>query len=629
MKAIILAAGYARRMRPLSIDRHKTLLEVGGRSIIARIVDGLIVNDIADICVVTGYRADDVTSYLKHRYESVRFTFINNENFATTNNIYSMALALEEFAPDDDILLIESDLIFEPAVLGRILKSAHPNVALVDRHRIGMDGTVVTVASSGVITQVIPSSLQDERFDFSDKYKTLNIYKFSADFCRTTFRRLLSYYARVIDDNCYYEMVLGILIYMQQIEIHAEIIEGEAWAEVDDPNDLRAAEFLFCPSERRVQLESSWGGYWNTPVLDFAFIRNMYFPTPAMISELRANLPQLIVNYGSTQSIIGAKLAYYLLCEASNLRVLNGASEFFPILRRWFAPQDVLLPSPTFGEYLRAFPGAPAYSDRVGINMDEVDSRARSGGLVVFVNPNSPTGTVLPTSELVAIATGHPDTTVLVDESFIEFSGEPSILPTVESEGLANVIVLKSLSKSLGIPGIRLGFLYTTSERILNRVSEDLPVWNVNSVAENYLELLLKHRVELEDSLQRTIRDREQFVGGVAGIPFIDHVYPSGANFVLVSLQVGRDASRQLVDELLRESIYVKDVSNKFEDGRSYWRLAVRLPSENERLCGVLSSSHIRERFAKRARPSRRSAWDVSAQVTGEDGLQERSAQAG
>ena len=87
------------------------------------------------------------------------------------------------------------------------------------------------------------------------------------------------------------------------------------------------------------------------------------------------------------------------------------------------------------------------------------------------------------------------------------------------------------------------------------------------------------------------------------GIPFIDHVYPSGANFVLASLQVSPDASRQLVDELLRESIYVKDVSNKFEDGRSYWRLAVRLPSENERLCEVLSSSRMRERFAE-ARPT-------------------------
>jgi histidinol-phosphate/aromatic aminotransferase/cobyric acid decarboxylase-like protein/choline kinase len=629
VKAIILAAGYARRMRPLSTHRHKTLLEIGGRSIIARIVDGLVDNDVTDICVVTGYRADEVKSYLDQRYASVHFTFVHNENFATTNNIYSMALALEEFTPDDDILLIESDLIFEPAVLGRILRSAHPNVALVDRHRIGMDGTVVTVAGSGVITQVIPSSLQDERFDFSDKYKTLNIYKFSADFCRTTFRRLLSYYARAIDDNCYYELILGILIYMQQIEVHAEVIDGEAWAEVDDPNDLRAAEFLFCPSDRRAQLDSSWGGYWNTPVLDFAFIRNMYFPTPAMISELRANLPQLIVNYGSTQSVVGLKLAYYLLCEASNLRVLNGASEFFPILRRWFTPGDVLLPSPSFGEYLRAFPSAPTYSDRVGISMDEVDGRTRAGGLVVFVNPNSPTGTMLPTSELIAFAIRHPATTVLVDESFIEFSGEPSILPAIEREHLGNVIVLKSLSKSLGVPGIRLGYLYSSSQETLGRVSEDLPVWNVNSVAENYLEILLKHRAELEESLQRTVKDREHFAADVARVPFIDHVYPSSANFVLASLSVNPVASSQLVDELLRQSIYVKDVSNKFDDGRAYWRLAVRLASENERLCEVLSSSRMRERLGGVVRPSRRAASDVGSQVAAQGEVLPRRAEAG
>ena len=106
-------------------------------------------------------------------------------------------------------------------------------------------------------------------------------------------------------------------------------------------------------------------------------------------------------------------------------------------------------------------------------------------------------------------------------------------------------------------------------------------------------------------------------------------MYPSGANFVLASLQVNPDASRQLVDELLRESIYLKDVSNKFEDGRAYWRLAVRLPSENERLCGVLSSSRMRERFAELVRPSRRSAWDVSSQVTAEGELLGRRTQAG
>ena len=238
------------------------------------------------------------------------------------------------------------------------------------------------------------------------------------------------------------------------------------------------------------------------------------------------------------------------------------------------------------------------------IVVTDAESKTREGGLVVFVNPNSHTGTMLPTSELVAFASRHPATTVLIDESFIEFSGEPSILTAVERDRLNNVIVLKSLSKCLGVPGIRLGYLYSSSPRILGRVSEDLPVWNVNSIAENFLEILLKYRVELDQSFQGTVKDRQRFAADLAEIPLIDHVYSSSANFVLASLSVGPDASSELVEELLRESIYVKDVSSSFEDGRAYWRLAVRLPSENERLCEVLSSTRVTRRSAGAVHPS-------------------------
>jgi histidinol-phosphate/aromatic aminotransferase/cobyric acid decarboxylase-like protein/choline kinase len=594
MKGVILAAGMARRMRPLSDDLHKTLLEVDGQSIMSRIIDAFVANGIADVCVVTGYRADEVECYVTSQFPAVRFTFVRNSKFATTNNIYSMAMALEQLDCDDDIVLIESDLVFEPAVLARLLASRHPNVALVDRYGVGMDGTVVTVSSTGIITQVIPASLQDDRFDFSDKFKTLNIYKFSAEFCKTTFRKLLTYYARTIDDNCYYELILGILIYMQQVQIHAEVLDGERWAELDDPNDLRSAEFLFAPSKRRAHLESSWGGYWNTRVLDFAFIRNMYFPTPAMISELRASLADVLVNYGSAQHVLDTKLAYFLLCERRNLRTLNGASQLFPILRRHFASNDVVLPGPTFGEYVRAFPGARRYMDRtgprrVGVDMADVEDLTPEDGLVVFVNPNNPTGSTLATTDIALFADRHPGTTVLVDESFIEFSGEPSIIPLIERGGLENVLVLKSLSKSLGVPGIRLGFVYSTSGSLLSAISDELPIWNVNSVAEHFLEILLKHRSELLWSFQATVDDREHFADELANVPFVSRVFPSGANFLLVRTSLSLEESRELVERLLAlELIYVKDVSDKFDDGAAYWRLAVRWPSENERLCLAL-----------------------------------------
>ena len=151
---------------------------------------------------------------------------------------------------DDDILLIESDLLYEPAVLRLALDSPHPNLALVDRYRSGMDGTVLALDGERVAS-VIPPHLQGAQFDFSDKFKTLNIYRFSREFCRSDFRKILTYYASTIDDNCYYELILGILIYMKRGEIHAASVEGLRWAEVDDPNDLRIAEFMFEPTRQR------------------------------------------------------------------------------------------------------------------------------------------------------------------------------------------------------------------------------------------------------------------------------------------------------------------------------------------------------------------------------------------
>ena len=204
----------------------------------------------------------------------------------------------------------------------------------------------------------------------------------------------MTYYAEVIDDNCYYEMILGILIYMQKEVIHAEILEGEEWSEVDDPNDLRVSEFVFNKEERLPILESTFGGYWAHDIVDFCFIRNMYFPNPSMLSELKNNLTNLVQNYGSRQDVLDEKLAYFLLCSSERVHLLNGVSQVYPILKSLYADKRALVPSPTFGEYSR-FEKSSAYSDQVGIDPQEVEKRAESSELVVFVNPNNPTGTLL------------------------------------------------------------------------------------------------------------------------------------------------------------------------------------------------------------------------------------------
>lgn len=588
MKAIILAAGIGNRMRPLSESTHKTLLRVAGETIIGRICDGLHANGVIDVAIVTGYRADELQAHLRAHYPHLNLTFIHNARYRETNNIYSMALALEHFQITEDVILIESDLIYEPAVIQRVITSPRPNVALVDRYRSGMDGTVVTVAD-GIIHNIIPPHLQTSNFDFSDKYKTLNIYKFSRDFCNTVFKKLVTYYATTIDANCYYELILGILIYMQRETIYAEVLNGERWAEVDDPNDLRVAEFVFNQGARQTILDSTAGGYWSHDVLDFCFIRNMYFPNMSMLSEMRANLASLVQNYGSRQEVLNQKLAYHLLCESSRVIALNGASQVFPILREYLVGRRMLIPEPTFGEYPRMFPAANVYRDDVGIQVEEIEQWMSGCEVLVCVNPNNPSGTTVSTERLHQLAAGHRNTLLIVDESFIDFSGYPSMVSLLEANPLENVIVIKSLSKTLGVPGIRLGYVYSVNRDVIEFVGKRLPIWNMNAVAEYMLEIILKQRASLAESFTKTARDRARLIGGLREIPGVKDVFPSGGNFVMLELSTA--ASGDIVRRLLAsESIYVKDVSAKF-GGRPRIRIAVRLPDQNARLLGALSAA--------------------------------------
>jgi histidinol-phosphate/aromatic aminotransferase/cobyric acid decarboxylase-like protein/choline kinase len=574
MKAIILAAGYGNRMRPLTDNLHKTLLTVGDSTIIGRIIDGLVQNAVVDIVVVTGYRDQELKEYLLKSYSSLTLTFIHNPKYRETNNIYSMALAFEQMELNDDIILIESDLIYRPEVIKRLIDSPRGNVALVDKFRAGMDGTVVTVENA-VVTSVIPPHLQSSSFDFTDKYKTLNIYKFSREFCETSFKKLLVYYANVIDNNCYYELILGILIYMQKETIYAEIVDGEAWAEVDDPNDLQIAEFTFNTNRKEI-LGNAMGGFWNYDILDFCFIRNMHFPNASIISEMRNVLPGLLHNYGSTQEVLDKKMSWFMLCTQLRLTALNGASQIYPLLKLRHGTARALIPAPTFGEYPRIFGNCTTYADNGSVALKSLADAADQCEVVVFVNPNNPTGTEIDTRRIFEYAATNSRKTIIVDESFIEFSSNPSIITLLEREPLDNIIVVKSLSKSLG--------------REYNEfVKSQIPIWNMNSAAEFFLEIILKHRQALRQSFELTIKDRNEFAAKLKDVPAADTVFSSGGNFILLRLKSDKVAASHLTDRLLSEhAVYIKDISSKFADKAGYLRLAVRTAEENRRLVELM-----------------------------------------
>jgi histidinol-phosphate/aromatic aminotransferase/cobyric acid decarboxylase-like protein/choline kinase len=576
-------------MRPLTDETHKTLLPIAGTTILDRLLSSLRDCGVRDVCIVTGYRADQIERTVAERFGDLNVQYVHNAQYETTNNVFSMALALESMPLDDDIVLIESDLIVDHRVIEQIVNTPYANAALVDHYRVGMDGTVVTIGTDNVITQVHPSYLQDDKFNLFDKYKTLNIYKFDKGFAQTVFRDLLSFYSRSIDSSCYYELLLGVLIYMRSAVVHAERVH-HPWAEVDDPNDLAVAEFEFNKSARRPILESSWGGSWNLSFTDFYFIRNSYFPTAAVIAEMRGSLDVVMGQYGSAQAVLNRKISYFQRCEQKRIFLLNGASQFYPVLRSLFPAAPALVPTPTFGEYNRIFPGARTYIDHGHIDLDEVKAGVPGREVVVVVNPNNPTGTVVPTAEVYDLARSFPTTVFLVDESFIDFSDQPSIISYLEQAPLDNVIVLKSLSKSLGVPGLRIGFVYTSRQAVMDALWDHTPIWNVNAMAEHFIELILKHRDALERSFVRVAEDRASFVRMLEAVPVVDEVMPSGGDFLAVKLHGPPEQADTLAEALMeRYSFHVKDVSARFPDQRGYFRLAVRRPEENDALCQALT----------------------------------------
>lgn len=154
MKAIILAAGTASRLRPLTLNTPKSLLKVGQRTLLGRSMDALIGAGIRQFVIVTGYLHTMIEDFVGQTYgDSISVTFIHNALYETTNNIYSLWLARPE-ADGSEVLLLDSDLLYDPLIIGRILDDPHDNVLTLIRHELGEEEMKVLTDSQGRITEI-------------------------------------------------------------------------------------------------------------------------------------------------------------------------------------------------------------------------------------------------------------------------------------------------------------------------------------------------------------------------------------------------------------------------------------------------------------------------------------------
>ena len=153
MKAVILAAGIASRLRPLTNDRPKCLLEIGGKCLLQRSFDGLIQNGITEFVVVTGYLHEQIEAFLNNRYQEVSITYIYNEQYASTNNIYSLWLARPE-VEGKEMLLLDSDILFDPQIVARLLASEHQDILALNNHPLGEEEMKIVPDGEGKVKEI-------------------------------------------------------------------------------------------------------------------------------------------------------------------------------------------------------------------------------------------------------------------------------------------------------------------------------------------------------------------------------------------------------------------------------------------------------------------------------------------
>ena len=230
------------RLRPLTNSRPKCLVEVHGKPIVEHQLESLAKAGVAQCVLVTGYLSDQLRGHLGGEFRGIQLSYVENQRYHETNNLYSLWLAIKEFA--DDVILLEGDLVFEGELLERLFTSPDPNVAVVDRYQPFMDGTVI-LPQGRVAKAMVLKKDQGADFDYSRALKTVNIYKLSGkDLLHQIIPELTRYVVEGKTDQ-YYEAVFADLVSRGVFQLSVLRTEATKWAEIDTVEDLELAEKLF------------------------------------------------------------------------------------------------------------------------------------------------------------------------------------------------------------------------------------------------------------------------------------------------------------------------------------------------------------------------------------------------
>ena len=594
MQAIILAAGMGKRLGEYTKNNTKCMVPVNGVPLIDRVLNQLSSLKLSRVVIVVGYEGQKLIDYIGNEYNGLKIEYIFNSIYDKTNNIYSLALAKDKMQ-EDDTLLLESDLIFDDRLFSLVVDNPCPNLALVAKYEAWMDGTMVQIDDERNIVNFVPKeAFRHEQAD--SYYKTVNIYKLSKEFSANRYVPFLEAYMKAIGNNEYYENVLRILSFLDCKDLKALPITDEKWYEIDDKQDLDIAEALFADDEQLMQkFYSRYGGFWRFPkMLDFCYLVNPFFPSQRMLDEMKASFLTLLTEYPSGMKVNALLASKCWGVSEKYIVPGNGAAELIKFLMDNLNGKLGVI-RPSFEEYPNRYQGEvvtfiPQNSDFRYTGQDIIDYYANKDiANLLLINPDNPSGNFIPKDDILKVADWCKLNQVrfIVDESFVDFSEDYEICSMLDDtilESYPNMIVVKSISKSYGVPGLRLGIMASADEMLIKEAKKCVSIWNINSFAEFFMQIFTKYSKDYHKACGSFLAERADFLSKLCEIPFI-HVMPTQANFVLCEVKEPY-SSMEIVKRMLREhNILLSACSaKKGLQGGKYLRIAIRGHQDNARL---------------------------------------------
>ena len=331
-------------------------------------------------------------------------------------------------------------------------------------------------------------------------------------------------------------------------------------------------------------------------IVDFCVPANSYFPPPQLLADMRAELPELLKYYPDYAPVHQQHIGELIGIPAENIVAANGVTELITLMCR-NSVGAMLTDTPTFGRWtdLPLAYGTPVHflqreaDQRFVLSVEQIVQRVRETGVktLVLCNPSNPTGACLSAQGVRELADRLSDLDqLIIDESFVDFSD----IQSAESWAIdtPHVVVVKSMGKSLGWHGMRLGYSVSHQDHAA-ALRSMVPYWNINGIAAFVLKNVSRYAAQYRESFKKVARDRDYMLQRLQTVPGLT-TYPSGANFLFSKLPNG--VSGKVVRDILLQDhgLLVRECSNKVGSSENYLRCVVRVPADVDLLVDALSS---------------------------------------